>query len=103
MKTKELRESTVDELKARKREMSQEALNLRIQQQSGQLENPSRLKHLRKDVARIETVISERRVGIIVTPTAQKKVTAVTKSAVKKASAKKATAKKAAKATAIKE
>jgi len=103
MKTKELRESTVDELKARKREMSQEALNLRIQQQSGQLENPSRLKHLRKDVARIETVISERRVGIVVTTTAPKKVATTKKTAATKAPAKKAPAKKVAKATATKE
>jgi large subunit ribosomal protein L29 len=35
-------------------------LNLRIQQQSGQLENPSRIKILRRDVARIETILTGR-------------------------------------------
>lgn len=60
MKIKELRESTVEELSARRRELKQEALNLRIQQQSGQLENPARLKLIRREIARIETIITER-------------------------------------------
>lgn len=60
MKTKELRELTVEELGARRRELRQEMLNLRVQQQIGQLENPVRLRLLRREVARIETLISER-------------------------------------------
>ncbi len=60
MKTKELRELSVDELNNRRRELRQEMLNLRIQQQSGQLENPSRIKSLRREVARIETIITDR-------------------------------------------
>ena len=60
MKIKELRESTVEELSARRRELKQDALNLRIQQQSGQLENPSRLKLIRREIARIETIITDR-------------------------------------------
>ncbi|MBB5040027.1 50S ribosomal protein L29 [Prosthecobacter dejongeii] len=60
MKIKELRELSVEELNARRRELRQEMLNLRLQQQSGQLENPSRLKVLRREVARIETVITDR-------------------------------------------
>ena len=60
MKIKELRESTVEELSARRRELKQEALNLPIQQQSGQLENPSRLKLIRREIARIETIITDR-------------------------------------------
>jgi large subunit ribosomal protein L29 len=60
MKTKELRESTVEELSSRRRELKQEALNLRVQQQSGQIENPSRLRLIRREVARIETIITER-------------------------------------------
>ncbi len=101
MKTKELRESTVDELKARKRELSQESLHLRIQQQSGQLENPSRLKHLRKDVARIETIISDRRNGNTAAPAAVKVV--APSPAAKKVAAKKTPAKKAVKAATTKE
>ncbi len=60
MKIKELRELSVDELKARRSELRQEMLNLRVQQQSGQLENPSRLKLLRREVAKIETLVTER-------------------------------------------
>jgi large subunit ribosomal protein L29 len=110
MKTKELREMTVEELATRTRELRKEALNLRIQQASGQLENPSRLKDLGREVARIETIISERRLGLTgrrkqgnvgakapKTPTA-KAAAEVKKPAAKKAPAKKAAAKKAAKA-----
>lgn len=60
MKIKELREMSVEELNARKRELRQEMLNLRVQQQIGQLENPSRLRALRREVARIETLITHR-------------------------------------------
>ena len=63
MKIKELREMTIEELGTKRREMKHEMLNLRIQQQSGQLENPARIHLLRKDVARIETIISERMKG----------------------------------------
>ena len=60
MKTNELRELSVEELGARRRELRQEMLNLRVQQQIGQLENPARLHLLRREVARIETLLSER-------------------------------------------
>ena len=60
MKIKELREQAVVELNARARELKMEALNLRLQQQSGQLENPARLRLIRREVARIETILSER-------------------------------------------
>lgn len=60
MKTKELRELSIEELGARRRELRQEILNLRVQQQIGQLENPSRLRLLRREVARIETLITQR-------------------------------------------
>jgi large subunit ribosomal protein L29 len=60
MKIKELREMTVEELGAKRRELKHEMLNLRMQQQSGQLENPARLNLIRKDVARIETIITQR-------------------------------------------
>lgn len=60
MKIKQLREMTVEELGARRRELRQEMLNLRVQQQIGQLENPSRIMTLRREVARIETIVTER-------------------------------------------
>jgi large subunit ribosomal protein L29 len=60
MKIKEIIEMTTDELVTKKRDLRQESLHLRLQQQSGQLEQPSRLRLLRRDVARIETVLSQR-------------------------------------------
>ena len=60
MKIKEIIEMSTDELLTKKRDLRQESLHLRLQQQSGQLEQPSRLRLLRRDVARIETVLSNR-------------------------------------------
>ena len=60
MKIKEIVEMSTDELLTKKRNLRQESLHLRLQQQSGQLEQPSRLRLLRRNVARIETVLSKR-------------------------------------------
>jgi large subunit ribosomal protein L29 len=59
--TSDLRELSVDELATRRRELKEEALNLRVQKESGQLENPSRLRVIRREVARIETLLTEKR------------------------------------------
>jgi large subunit ribosomal protein L29 len=64
MKIVDARTLTDSELVARKKEARQEQFNLRLQQQTGALEKPSRLNELRKDVAKLETVISERRLGL---------------------------------------
>ncbi|MGH7936304.1 MAG: 50S ribosomal protein L29 [Chthoniobacterales bacterium] len=53
-------EMTSDELLTKKRDLRQESLHLRLQQQSGQLEQPHRMRMLRREVARIETVLTER-------------------------------------------
>ena len=50
----------MDELLTKRRDLRQESLHLRLQQQSGQLEQPSRLRLLRRDLARIETELSNR-------------------------------------------
>jgi large subunit ribosomal protein L29 len=60
MKMKELTELVMDELLTKRRDLRQESLHLRLQQQSGQLEQPSRLRLLRRDIARIETELSKR-------------------------------------------
>jgi large subunit ribosomal protein L29 len=60
MKMKELSELAMDELLTKRRDVRQESLHLRLQQQSGQLEQPSRLRLLRRDLARIETELSQR-------------------------------------------
>src|SRR5437667_11337049 len=60
MKIKEIVEMSTDELLTKRRDLRQERLHLRLQQQSGQLEQPSRLRLLRRDVARIDTILSQR-------------------------------------------
>ena len=60
MKIKEIRDLTREELANRKRELRMESFNLRLQQQSGQMEKPSRVKDIRKEVARIETILTEK-------------------------------------------
>ena len=60
MKIKEIIEMSTDELLTKKRDLRQESLHLRLQQQSGQLEQPSRLRSVRRDVARIETILTRR-------------------------------------------
>ena len=60
MKTKDIREMSLDELVQKRRDLKQETFNMRLQQQSGQLEKPSRLREIRRDVARVETVLNER-------------------------------------------
>jgi large subunit ribosomal protein L29 len=58
---KEIQEKTVEELVADGRNLRQEMFNLRMQQASAQLEKPARLRTLRRDIARIETRISQLR------------------------------------------
>ena len=52
---------TEAEAGAKLRDLRQEIFNLRLQQQTARLERPSRIREVRKDIARIETVLSERR------------------------------------------
>jgi large subunit ribosomal protein L29 len=66
--TAELRESTEDDLVAKLSEAKQELFNLRFQAATGQLENHGRLKAVRKDIARIYTVMRERELGITAGP-----------------------------------
>jgi large subunit ribosomal protein L29 len=61
MKTTEIKDLTPQELTAKSRDLRQEIFNLRLQQASSQLEKPARLKTLRRDVARLETRISQLR------------------------------------------
>ncbi len=64
MKITEIRSLTDKEIAEKKGEIRKELFNLRLQQTIGQLEKPSRLNTLRKDVAKLETVLSERTKGI---------------------------------------
>ncbi|MEM9444292.1 MAG: 50S ribosomal protein L29 [Verrucomicrobiota bacterium] len=61
MKIDEVKALNELELRSKAQELRQERLNLRLQQLTGQLEKPSRLKDIRKTLARIETVLSNKR------------------------------------------
>jgi large subunit ribosomal protein L29 len=67
MKIAEVRSLSDSELLAKKRDARQEYFNLRLQQQTGQIEKPSRLADLKKTVAKIETALSERRLNLKIT------------------------------------
>lgn len=60
MKIKEIRELSAKELGARKRELKEELFHMRLQQSSGQLEKPSQIRVLRREVAQLETVLTEK-------------------------------------------
>jgi len=60
MKGRELRELTKEELLKKKKDAKEEMLNLRFQHSTGQLDNTARLKLLKRDVARIETILREK-------------------------------------------
>lgn len=59
MKAKTLRDMTANELNSKVAELKEELFNLRFQLATGQLENPMRLKEVRKDIARTKTVLRE--------------------------------------------
>ena len=58
MKKESFKDLTAVELQAKSRDMRQELFNLRLQQASSQLEKPSRMRELRKSIARVETQLS---------------------------------------------
>ena len=64
MKTEDLSKLTTEELQEKIKESKEELFNLRFQQATGTLEKPVRLRELRKDVARMKTIIREREKGI---------------------------------------
>ena len=68
VKAHELDEMNNVDLEARLRESKEELFNLRFQAATGQLESHGRLRTVKKDIARIYTVVRERELGIRVTP-----------------------------------
>lgn len=60
MKTKELRESSNEELGQKEADLREELFKLRFQLASGQIENTMRIRHVRKDIARVLTIYQER-------------------------------------------
>mgnify|MGYP003764400375 FL=1 len=63
MKVKEAREMSIEELKEKLSELKAELFNLRFQHATNQLDNPMRIKHVKKSIARIKTVIREIELG----------------------------------------
>ena len=59
MKAKDIRELNKDELSAKLDDLKSEFFNLRFQLATGQLNNPSSIKHVKKDIARVKTILKE--------------------------------------------
>ena len=68
VKAAELRELSEQELVSRLREAKAELFNLRVQSATGQLDNNRRLQIIRKDIARIYTIMRERELGLSAAP-----------------------------------
>lgn len=60
MKTNELRDLTVEELEVKQTELKAELFNLRFQHATNQLDNPMRISDVKKDIARVKTILRER-------------------------------------------
>jgi large subunit ribosomal protein L29 len=60
MKAADVRAKTDDELKSELDQLAKERFNLRFQKASGQLENTNRVRQVRRDIARIKTILAER-------------------------------------------
>jgi large subunit ribosomal protein L29 len=61
MKAKEIRERSDDELRKALGDLEEQLFKLRFQKSTGQIENPIKIREVRKDIARVMTVINERR------------------------------------------
>ena len=60
MKPSEFREMTAEELTSKEHELRRELFNLRFQKATGEIENPMRIKTVKKDIARILTIKTEK-------------------------------------------
>jgi large subunit ribosomal protein L29 len=61
MKVGDIRDQTVDELRDREKELADQLFALRLQKVTGQLEKPARIRGVRRDLARVMTVLREKR------------------------------------------
>jgi large subunit ribosomal protein L29 len=60
MKAKELVEQTVDELRVKERDLNEQLFQLRFQAATAQLEKPAKIRQVKRDLARIKTVIRQK-------------------------------------------
>jgi large subunit ribosomal protein L29 len=61
MKAQEMRDQTVEELRDKERDLADQLFALRLQKVTGQLEKPARVRQVRKDLARVMTILREKR------------------------------------------
>lgn len=61
MKARELRELSDDELRVKERDLADQLFKLRFQHTLGQLDNPAKLRNIRREIARIKTLLEEKR------------------------------------------
>ncbi len=60
MKTAELRDKSENELQTRERDLSEQLFKLRFQRATGRLENPMKIRQVKREIARIKTLLGER-------------------------------------------
>jgi large subunit ribosomal protein L29 len=60
MKANELRDKSIDELNIRERELREQLFKLRFQRATGRMENPMKIRDVRREIARIKTLLNER-------------------------------------------
>jgi large subunit ribosomal protein L29 len=63
MRSSEIRTLTVDELRVKEGDLRKELFNLRFQSVTGEIQNPMRIRAVKKDIARVLTIISEKQKG----------------------------------------
>ena len=63
MKAEKLRELNVDELRGKERELQEQLFRLRFQKSLGQLDNALKLREVRRDIARVKTVLRQKQAG----------------------------------------
>jgi large subunit ribosomal protein L29 len=60
MKAKDLREKSIEELRNSQADLKEQLFKLRFQKATGQIQNPAKIRLVRKDIARLETILAER-------------------------------------------
>ena len=60
MKVTEMRDKSVDELQIREKELSEQLFKLRFQRATGRIENPMKIREVKREIARINTLLTER-------------------------------------------
>jgi len=60
MKARELRERSIEELRRSEGELREQLFKLRFQKAAGQIENPVKIRLVRKDIARVQTILAQR-------------------------------------------